>query len=77
MNNLVYVFMFRLSVRIYVLTLCSTYVSTESTLCFDFEFDDRTFSTMDFRSTSDMCSTHFCRYIFRKITFEVTNFWRK
>ena len=54
MNNLVYVFIIRLCVRLYVLTLCSTYVSTESILCFDFEFDDRTFSNMDFRSTSDM-----------------------
>ena len=34
------------------------YVSTDSTLCFDFEFDYRAFSTLDILSNSDICSNH-------------------
>ena len=42
------------------------YVSTISTLCFDFEFDYRAFSTTDFWSNSDMCSTRLGRNLNRK-----------
>ena len=37
------------------------YVSTDSTLCFDFEFDYRAFSTLDILSNSDICSNHLGR----------------
>ena len=54
----VFGFMFRLCLRLYV--------STELNLCFDFEFDYKAFSTMDFLSNSDMCSTRLGQNINRK-----------
>ena len=38
-------------------TIVRYYVSTKSIWCFDFEFSDKAFSTMDIQSISDMCST--------------------